>query len=65
MAFGHGSARKEVLVDIGTEEEEWWSAERGMERFREAVGEVFGASEDEGVGLVDRTRGAVVKDLFI
>jgi hypothetical protein len=66
VVFGHGNARKDVLVDIGSIEEERWRALRGIEQFRAAVENVFGADGDgdDEIELVVRTRG-VVGDVFI
>jgi hypothetical protein len=70
VAFGHGSARTHVLVDIGTVEEETWRVIRSIELFHAAVENVFGHvhvdnwEERSELELDARSKG-VVDALFI
>jgi hypothetical protein len=56
--FGHGNARKEVLVDVGTVEEERWRLFRAIESFHAAIMEIFGNGRDD-------MRQRVVENIFV
>ncbi|KAF2277591.1 uncharacterized protein EI97DRAFT_432447 [Westerdykella ornata] len=45
--FGHGHARKEVVVDVGSEEEEMWRLERAGREFCDVVRWVYGDDEQD------------------
>lgn len=60
ISFGHGYARRDVLVDIGTLEEEIWRFRRACGGFLDAVAWTYG---DEQENMV-RRREAVVPGLY-